>query len=69
MLHENLYVDLNVGEGLSQHGEELADEVVTTVHVTSGDVSDVVGREELFDRIEVPVGDQRGVGCLDPGHR
>lgn len=60
-IDENLNLDLKVWKSASIHGDDLSEAAVTQWQVLVCDVSDVVRREELADRIQLSVGDERRV--------
>ena len=64
--HEDLDLDLEIGEGTPIHADDAPDRIVTTRHLLVREVGDVVRREELVNGINVSVHHERRVGCLDP---
>jgi hypothetical protein len=58
-LHEDLDFNLNVAKGTPIRGDDPSDHFVALCHVLVGEVGDIVRAEELADRAEVAVNDQR----------
>ena len=64
-LHKNLDFDLKIRESPLIHPEDWSDPSVTQGHILFRDVGDVFQCEELTNRIQVSVGDERRVSCFD----
>lgn len=64
-LHENLDLDLGIREGTPIHAGDFEDRIVPPFHVLIRKVSDIVRCEELAQRIQVSVADERRVGGFD----